>query len=130
MMLATSLLALALSVGPVPPVAHTSIVPCAAPTQTGIFRITATNKDSTDAKVGMILLERVDNCLEASIITESGGPALIDDLMIDHDVITGRVRVASGVARVTLKVSDKEVSGSIVDGKREWSVNGRRTTGM
>lgn len=126
MLLATTLLAIALGVGPTAPVPAT---PCAAPTQTGIFRITATNKDSTDAKIGMILLERVDNCLEASIITESGGPALIDDLKIDQDVITGRVRVANGVARVTLKVSEKAVSGSIVDGKREWLVNGRRTTG-
>ena len=69
MLLPTSLLALVLSIGPIPPVTHASAVPCAAPTQTGIFRITATNKDSTDAKVGMILLERVDDCLEASIIT-------------------------------------------------------------
>lgn len=127
MLFATSLLALTLAAGPTPP-AHAARATCTAPTQTGIFRITALNKDSTDAKIGMVLLESVDNCLEASIITESGGPALIDDVIVDHDVISGRVRVSGGIARVTIKITDGALDGSIVDGKREWKLSGRRTS--
>src|SRR3954470_9916676 len=46
---------------------------CNAPAQTGIFRITALTKDSSSAKIGMILLENVANCLEASILIQDNG---------------------------------------------------------
>ncbi len=121
MLMATSLLALSLIGAPTKP--------CAAPTQTGIFRITALTKDSTSAKVGMILLESVDDCLEASIITDDGGPALIDELSIDNDVLTGLVRVAKGTAKVTIRLAPTEITGTIVQGKQEWVLSGRRTSG-
>jgi hypothetical protein len=121
MLLATSLLALSLIGGP-----KTS---CAAPTQTGIFRITALNKDSTNAKIGMILLENVDNCLEASIITEDAGPALIDNLKLTDDVLTGQVRLPTGTASVTIRFAATTIAGSIVEGKHQWSLSGRRTSG-
>src|SRR4051812_11392886 len=121
MLFATSLLALSLVAGPTQP--------CAAPTQTGIFRITAVPKDSSNAKLGMILLESVDNCLEASIITEDAGPAIMDQLSLTGDVLKGRVRVAGGTANVELHLSATEISGSIVAGKHRWDLTGRRTSG-
>jgi hypothetical protein len=121
MLFATSLLALSLTNAPAQP--------CITPTQTGIFRITATTKDSSDASVGLVLLESVGNCLEASIIADEGGPAIIDRLALKDDVITGRVRLRSGVAEVSLRVSALNISGSINAAKKSWIVTGRRTTG-
>lgn len=121
MLLATSLLALTLAAGPAKP--------CAAPAQTGIFRITAVSHDGTSAKIGMLLLESVENCLEASIITEDAGPALLDNLEVKDDVITGRVRLPNGNATVTLRFSNNAVEGSIDSGKRAWSLSGKRTSG-
>lgn len=121
MLLTSSLLALSLIGGPAKS--------CATPSQTGIYRITALNKDSTNAKIGMILLENVDNCLEASIITEDAGPALIDNLSLKGDVLTGQVRLPTGTAKVTIRFENKTIAGSIVEGKREWSLSGRRTSG-
>lgn len=102
---------------------------CTAPTQTGIFRITALTKDSISAKIGMVLLESVDNCLEASILTDDAGPAVIDQLQVNGNELTGRVRLPSGMAKVTFRVSGSTIAGSIVEGKHEWAVSGRRTSG-
>lgn len=102
---------------------------CPAPTQTGIFRITALTRDSTVAKIGMVLLENVENCLEVSILTEDAGPAVIDKLEVKGDVVTGRVRLASGDAKVTLRLATNTISGTIGEGKQEWSLAGRRTSG-
>ena len=121
MLLATSLLALSLVGGPTKP--------CAAPTQTGIFRITAINKDSTNAKTGMILLESVDNCLEASIITDDAGPALIDQLTLADNVLTGEVRMPNGVGHVKIKLSPTALDGVIEQGKYRWNLSGHRTSG-
>jgi hypothetical protein len=122
MLLATSLLALSLVGGPAKP--------CTAPTLTGIFRITAINKDSTNAKTGMILLESVDNCLEASIITDDASPALIDQLSLSNDVLTGEVRMPSGVGHVKIKLTPTALDGVIEQGKYRWSLSGHRTSGV
>ena len=68
MLLAASLLALSIVSEPAKP--------CTAPTQTGVFRITATTKDNNTATVGLVLLESVNNCLEASIIANEFGEAV------------------------------------------------------
>ncbi len=102
---------------------------CTVPTQTGIFRITALTKDSTTAKIGMVLLENVENCLEVSIVTDDAGPAVIDNLELNGDVLTGNVRLESGPAKVTLRFAPNVISGTIGEGKRAWSLSGRRTSG-
>ena len=123
MLAVTSLLALSLLGAPTQNV-------CTTPTQTGIFRITAVTKDSTTAKIGMLLLENVENCLEVSILTEDAGPAVIDNLEIKGDVLTGRVRLASGNAKVTIRFASNTISGTIGEGKKEWQLAGRRTSGQ
>lgn len=122
MLLTATYLALSLAAGPQPQ-------SCTAPTQTGIFRIVALSKDSTSARLGMILLENVGDCLEASMLTDNAGPAVIDGLALSGDTLTGRVLLPTGSARVTLRLTATTIDGSIVDGKHVWSVSGRRTTG-
>jgi len=121
MLLAASFLAFTLASVPSPS--------CVAPTQTGVFRITATTKDSSNASVGLVLLESVNDCLEASIIAEDGGPALIEEISLKDDLLTGRVHMANGMADVSLRVSALDINGSIVAGKKSWIVSGRRTAG-
>ena len=101
---------------------------CMAPAKTGTFRVTAMTPDSANSKVGIILLENVEGCLEATFVTDDGGPAIIDHLAIAGDEITGSVRMAKGTGRVTLHVTDAGIAGSIVDGRHEWRVSGKRTS--
>lgn len=122
MLFAASLLALTLAAEP-------SKI-CIAPTQTGVFRITATTKDSSNASVGLVLLESVNNCLEASIIADDGGPAIIEQITLKDNLLTGRVHMRVGTAEVSLRVSAADINGSIVAGKKSWIVSGRRTTGL
>ncbi|HEY4303143.1 MAG TPA: hypothetical protein VGM82_01645 [Gemmatimonadaceae bacterium] len=122
MLLAASILALSLVSEP--------SNSCIAPTQTGVFRITATTKDSSNASVGLILLENVNNCLEASIVAEDAGPAIIEKIALSQNMLTGRVHMRGGIADVSLRISPEEISGSIINGKKSWLVSGVRTTGL
>ncbi len=124
MLLATLLAA---AVAAASPVHQTS--PCPSPTQTGTFRFTALTKDSTNAKIGMIVLENIQGCLEATVLTDEGGPAIIDHIEVAGDMLTGNIRVSNGTAKVTLKFTAAGITGSIVDGRKEWSLAGRRTSG-
>jgi hypothetical protein len=121
---APQLRAVATHIDPVRPVPTRS---CAAPAHTGTFRVTAMTADSTNSKVGMIILENIDGCLEASMITDEGGPAIIDHLMIAGDTITGSIRMTSGIGRVSLNVSQVGIAGSITEGRHQWRLAGRRT---
>ena len=121
MLFAASLLALTLAAQPSPF--------CPAPTQTGVYRITATTKDSSNASVGLVLLENVNDCLEASIIADDGGPAIIEQASLKDNTLTGRVHMRYGLAQVSLRLSAEEITGSIVNGKKSWLVSGHRTTG-
>lgn len=121
MLFAASILALSLATSPAEA--------CITPAQTGIFRITATTKDSSDASVGLVLLESVGNCLEASIIADEGGPAIIEKLALKNDLLTGRVHLRSGMADVSFHVSALDITGSIKGAKQAWIVSGKRTTG-
>jgi hypothetical protein len=121
MLLTTMMLALSLSAAPERN--------CVAPVQTGTFRITAVTKDSTSAKVGMVLLENVADCLEASVLVQDGGPTFIDNVKLNGDLLTGELKLLRGTAKVTFKLSATDISGSIVEGKHVWQVSGRRTSG-
>jgi hypothetical protein len=122
MLFAASLLALTFAAQPAPS--------CTTPTQTGVFRITATTQDSSNASIGLVLLESVNNCLEATIIADEGAPAIIEQVALTDNVLTGRVHMRSGTAKVSFQLSDSAISGSIVSSKTSWVVNGRRTTGL
>lgn len=121
MLLTSSLLALTLFANPKPA--------CVAPTETGIFRITTETKDRGSMKVGMLLLENIDDCLVVSMLTEEAGPAAVDRVQLNDGMLTGEVKLRSGTAKVALHVSTRDVKGSIVEGKREWTVAGTRTSG-
>lgn len=100
---------------------------CMAPTRTGSFRITATTADSSNSKIGMILLENVDGCLEATMITDEGGPAIIEHIAMNDDVFSGSIRMLTGTAKISFRISQAGVDGSIVAGGRQWHLSGRRT---
>jgi hypothetical protein len=134
MFLATTFLALALVSGDVtaaPARPRTARIepapPCTAPTRTGIFRIIAMKPDSTGTRQGMIMLENVDGCLEATLITDESSPAIIDHLQFAGDTLTGTLRTPGGTARIALSFDATGVAGSITAGRQSWIVRGRRT---
>ena len=100
---------------------------CAAPERTGTFRVTAMTRDSTNSKVGMILLENIEGCLEASILTDDNGPAIIDPVAVAGDMITGSIRMTGGLGRVSLRLTDTGIVGSILGTSRVGDVAGKRT---
>ena len=64
-----------------------------------------------------------------AILTDDAGPAVIDNLELNDDVLTGNVRLESGSAKVTLRFAANAISGTIGEGKKQWSLAGRRTGG-
>ena len=61
-------------------------------------------------------------------VTEGNGPAIIDHVSVNGDVLKGSLRLSTGTATVSFKFSEKEVAGSIVEGRREWTLEGRKTS--
>jgi hypothetical protein len=102
---------------------------CLTPANTGTFRFTALTKDSTNAKIGMIVLENIEGCLEATLLTDEAGPAIIDHLAVNDGVLTGNIRLSNGTAKVTLRFTPAGMAGSIQDGRKEWTLAARRTSG-
>ena len=125
-MLLSALAALAIAAAPV----HTPATgyACSAPAQTGTYRITAFARDSSVARIGIIVLENVEGCLEATLVTDDGHPAIIERVSIKDDVLTGLIRVRSGDAAVKLHFSGKSLDGTIGEGKSAWTLAGRRTS--
>jgi hypothetical protein len=74
------------------------------------------------------MLENIQGCLEVTFVTDGHGPAIIDHLTVSGDTIKGSLRLSTGTATVSFKFSDKDVAGSIVEGRREWTLEGRRTS--
>jgi hypothetical protein len=105
---------------------------CIAPTQTGTFRFTAVDSSARDAsrtQIGVIMLENVDGCLEASVLTDAGAPSVIDALQVDGDSISGSVHTTSGRrATISLRLDAMHVAGSIADGRHVWALSGKRTS--
>ena len=101
---------------------------CIAPTRTGVFRLVTLNKKSNDPTTAVLMLENIQGCLEVTFITEGSGPAIIDGVSVSGDTLKGSLHMSTGKATVSLQFSDKDVTGSIVEGKRQWSIEGRRTS--
>jgi len=101
---------------------------CVTPTRTGVFRLVTTNKKSNDPSTAVLMLENIEGCLEVTFITDGNGPAIIDGVSVTDDTLKGSLHLSTGKATVSLKFSDRDVAGSIVEGKRQWSVEGRRTS--
>ena len=133
MFIATAVLALSLFGGePAParsvPVDSGSAPACITPTRTGVFRIVTLNKKTNDPTTAVLMLENIQGCLEVTFVTEGNGPAVIDGVSITDDTLKGSLHLSTGKAAVSLKFTDKDVTGSIVEGRRQWSVEGRRTS--
>ena len=101
---------------------------CIAPTRTGTFRLLAISKKGNEPNTAILMLENIQGCLEVTFVTDGNGPAIIDHLSVAGDTMKGSLRLSTGTAAVSFKFSDKEVAGSIVEGRREWTLEGRRTS--
>jgi len=133
MTLATALLAFALTSGES---AHARAIPvdsaaaqaCITPARTGTYRILAISKKGNEPRAAMLVLENIQGCLEVTFVTDGAGPANIDRLSMTENTLKGSLRLSTGMATVSFQFSDKEVAGSIVEGRHEWKLEGRRTS--
>jgi len=133
MTLATALLAFALTSGES---AHARAIPvdsaaaqsCITPARTGTYRILAISKKGNEPRAAMLVLENIQGCLEVTFVTDGVGPAIIDRLSLTENTLKGSMRLSTGTATVSFQFSDKDVTGSIVEGKHEWKLDGRRTS--
>jgi hypothetical protein len=133
MTIATAFLALALGGGQP---AHARAIPvdsvgaasCIAPTRTGTYRILAVSTKGSEPRAGILVLENIQGCLEVTLVTDASAPAVIDRLSATENTLKGSLRLSTGTAQVSFQFSDKEVAGSIVEGRHQWKLEGRRTS--
>ena len=133
MTLATALLAFALTSGESAQaraitVDSAAAQSCITPARTGTYRILAISKKGNEPRAAMLVLENIQGCLEVTFVTDGVGPAIIDRLSMTETTLKGSLRLSTGTATVSFQFSDKDVSGSIVEGKHEWKLDGRRTS--
>jgi len=124
-MIATALLMLTFASAP-SPVAE-SAKACVVPEQTGTFRLVATKTDGKSGALALLLLENINGCLEATLVTDERGPAAIDSLAFSNGTLTGRLNVTGEFVRLTAKFDGTNVAGSIVAKKAQWKLEGRKT---
>jgi hypothetical protein len=133
MLFATTVLALAL-VGGQPAHARATTVDssstraCVAPPRTGTYRLIAMGNKGAEPRAAMLLLENIQGCLEVTFVTDGTGPSIIDGLSYDGSTLKGSMRLSTGTAKVSFQFSEKELTGSIVEGRHEWKLEGRRTS--
>ena len=125
MLLASLIAASLLATSPAP----TPAPSCQAPTHTGTFRFTALAKDSSVAAVGMIVLENIDGCLEATMLTDASAPVYIEHAAINDHELTGTVYVSKATAKLTLDFVPAGATGSIVGAGIQWKLAAQRTSG-
>jgi hypothetical protein len=101
---------------------------CVSADRTGTFRVITKKAGGTALGLGLVLLENIDGCLEATFITDGAGPAIIDGLSLSGDTLKGNLKLSTGAAKVSLQFIGNGVAGSIVQGRNEWSVEGRKTS--
>lgn len=109
-------------------VAHAPSTACVSPERTGTFRVFATKPDGSQALPAMLILENIEGCLEATFVTESRGPAIIDHLSVAGDTLEGSLNVVGNRAQVRLRFDGTTVAGTIVDRRDQWRVEGKRTS--
>jgi hypothetical protein len=101
---------------------------CLAAERTGTFRVVTKKAGGSAVGLGLVVLENINGCLAATFITDDAGPAIIDGLSLAGDTLRGTVRLSSGTARLALQFIGANVAGSIVQGRNEWSIEGRKTS--
>ena len=101
---------------------------CIAPERTGTFRLLALSAKGNEPSTAILMLENIEGCLEVTFVSGSTGPAIIEGVSVSGDTLSGSLRLSTGKAKVSFKFSDKTVDGSIVEGRRVWKLEGRRTS--
>jgi hypothetical protein len=101
---------------------------CASVERTGTFRVVTKRDGTTAVGLGLVVLENIDGCLEATFITDDAGPAVIEDLATSGDSLKGSLKLSGGKAQLTLEFLGAKVNGSIVQGRNAWSLEGRKTS--
>ena len=133
MLISSALLALSLAAAApspdslAPHVAHGG-KQCVSTERTGTFRVTTQKANGHDLGLGLIVLENIDGCLEATFITDNAGPAIIDGISMANGVLKGDLRLSSGSAKVSLQFEGGTIAGSIVQGRNSWTISGRKTS--
>lgn len=126
---AMAVMAATAAAAPAPAHAHTltraSAADVAVAPRTGTFRAILRAKDGSVVPA-LITIEKIDGGLGILVVTDA--PTALDIVSITDDEVVARMRTSTGYARVTLKVTDDAVSGQVVEGKRVWSVDGKRTS--
>lgn len=101
---------------------------CLAPERTGTFRVLAMSKKGNEPSAAILILENIQGCLEVTFVIGGTGPTVINSVTVDGNTLQGSLRLSTGTAKVSFKFSDKEVTGTIVEGRREWKLDGHRTS--
>ena len=117
--------ALTLSATPTAPATATA---CLSVDRTGTFRVVTKKAGGTALGLGLVVLENINGCLEATFITDDSGPAIIDGLSVSGDTLKGNLKLSTGNAKLLLQFTGTSVAGSIVQGRNEWSIEGRKTS--
>ncbi len=113
---------------PMPHAAPAAAKSCTSAERTGTFRVVTKHQGSTAVGLGLVVLENIDGCLEATFVTDDAGPAVIEELVLSGDTLKGTLKLTSGSAKLSLQFVGSNVAGSIVQGRNEWSVEGRKTS--
>jgi len=101
---------------------------CLSVDRTGTFRVVTKKAGGTALGLGLVVLENINGCLEATFITDDSGPAIIDGLSVSGDTLKGNLKLTTGSAKLMLQFAGASVTGSIVQGGNEWSIEGRKTS--
>jgi hypothetical protein len=108
---------------------HRAPETCVAPENTGTFRVTASRVDGTQGIPALLLLENIEGCLEATLITDGSNPAAIVHLAKDGNALQGLINVSgASESAVTLRIDGMSIEGSIVGKKQTWKLEGRKTS--
>ena len=101
---------------------------CISADRTGTFRVITKKTGGKELGLGIVILENIDGCLEATFVTDEAGPAIIDVTTLNADTLKGNLKLSSGTAKVSLQFVGTNVAGTIVQGRNEWSVEGHKTS--
>jgi hypothetical protein len=109
--------------------AHHAAAPrCVTAERTGTFRVSTRQVGRNDVGLGLLILEDINGCLEATYISDNASAAAIDGLSMSDNTLRGALSLPTGSAKLELQFVGKDVEGSIVQGRNQWSVEGRKTS--
>lgn len=118
--------ALATTAAAAPARANGHAIEATAPApQTGTFRATFRGSDGS-VLPALITIERLDGSLGVLVVMDS--PTALEIVSASDTELVGKMRTTTGYALVTLKLTPDAVSGTVTEGKKIWSVDGKRTS--